>query len=183
VTDEQTEVRDVEVPKVDLVVLGLLAEQPRYGYQLLERIRERRMASWVEVGRASVYQALERLERRGAVSGRAQDSGVGPDRRVYELTAAGRRRLADGLAERLGAPAPYETESGTALAFLAAMEVSERKRALAAHEAALRTHRDDVRAAEADAPDRPTAALLARQAALAEAELAWFEAHRAALHH
>ncbi len=171
----------MEVPKVDLVVLGLLAEQPRYGYQLLERIRERRMASWVEVGRASVYQALERLERRGAVSGRAQGSGVGPDRRVYELTAAGRRRLADGLAERLGAPAPYETESGNALAFLAAMEESERKRALGAHVAALRTHRDDVRAAAADAPDRPTAALLARQAALAEAELAWLKVHRAAL--
>ena len=169
------------VAKVDVIVLGLLAEEPRYGYQLLERIRERGLSSWVEVGRASVYQALERLERRGAVSGRTQDSGAGPDRRVFELTDAGRRRLADGLAERLGTPAPYETEAGTALAFLAAIDPPGRRRALAAHEAAVRAHRDDVRAAEAVAPDRHTAALLERQAALAEAELAWLSSRRAAL--
>ncbi|MGZ4131883.1 MAG: PadR family transcriptional regulator [Actinomycetota bacterium] len=175
------EVSRVSVAKVDVIVLGLLAEEPRYGYQLLERIRERRMGAWVEVGRASVYQALERLERGGAVTGRTQDSGTGPDRRVYELTALGRRRLADGVAERLGTPAPYQTEAGTALAFLATMASPDRRRALAAHEAALRAHRDDVRAAEALAPDRPTAALLARQAALADAELVWLEAHRKTL--
>jgi DNA-binding PadR family transcriptional regulator len=169
------------VGKVDVIVLGLLAEEPRYGYQLLERIRDRRLSSWVEVGRASVYQALERLERRGAVTGRRQDSGAGPDRRVFELTEAGRRRLDEGLAERLGAPAPYETEAGTALAFIGELDRPGRRHAIAAHEAALRAHRDDVRAAEAVAPDRPTAALLARQAALAEAELVWLASYRATL--
>ncbi|MGE5226659.1 MAG: PadR family transcriptional regulator [Planctomycetaceae bacterium] len=169
------------VAKVDVIVLGLLAEEPRHGYQLVERIRERGWSAWVEVGRASVYQALERLERQGAVTGRTQDGGAGPDRRVFELTDAGRRRLAEGLAERLGTPAPYETEAGTALAFLATMEPRERRRALASHEAAVRAHRDDVRAAEAVAPDPPTAALLARQAALADAELAWLASHRSSL--
>src|SRR5207244_4290432 len=67
---------------VDVIVLGLLAEEPLYGYQLLERYRSRAMELWAEVGRASVYQALRRLERDGLVPGKAQGGqgrpGAGP---------------------------------------------------------------------------------------------------------
>jgi len=45
----------VKVSKVEVVVLGLLAEEPQYGYDLLERFRSRGMGFWVEVGKASVY--------------------------------------------------------------------------------------------------------------------------------
>ena len=78
------------VSKVELVVLGLLADEPSYGYQLLERFRERSMSFWGEIGRASVYQARDRLEAKGLVTGRAQDGTTGPDRRVYRLTRTGR---------------------------------------------------------------------------------------------
>ena len=33
--------------KVEVVVLGLLAEEPLYGYDLLERFRTRSMGFWV----------------------------------------------------------------------------------------------------------------------------------------
>ena len=55
--------------KVEVVVLGLLAEEPLYGYDLLERFRARSMGFWVEIGKASVYQALRRLERDGLIGG------------------------------------------------------------------------------------------------------------------
>ena len=86
--------------KVEVVVLGLLAEEPLYGYDLLERFRSRSMGFWVEVGKASVYQTLRRLERDGSIGGRSQDGPEGPDRRVYRITRAGRERLKRGLAER-----------------------------------------------------------------------------------
>ena len=72
--------------KVEIVVLGLLAEEPMYGYDLLERFRERGMAVWTELSRASVYQVLKRLERDGLVTGKAQKGRVGPDRRVFRIT-------------------------------------------------------------------------------------------------
>src|SRR5436190_16819050 len=59
------------VPKVEVVVLGLLAEEPLYGYDLLERFHTRSIGFWAEVGKASVYQTLRRLERRGLITGRA----------------------------------------------------------------------------------------------------------------
>ena len=57
------------VSRVEVVVLGCLAEEPLYGYDLLERFRTRSMGFWVEVGKASVYQALRRLEREGRSTG------------------------------------------------------------------------------------------------------------------
>src|SRR5687768_1530087 len=103
------------VPKVELVVLGLLAEEPMHGYDLLDRFRERSMGFWVEIGKASVYQALARLERKGRVAGRDRDGIAGPDRRVFRITRTGRARLDVGLIERFGDLAPYEAEASTAL--------------------------------------------------------------------
>ena len=53
----------MEVARVDVVVLGLLAEEPLHGYELIERFRSRALGRWSEVGRASVYQAMKRLEQ------------------------------------------------------------------------------------------------------------------------
>ena len=77
------------VSKVEVVVLGLLADEPMHGYDLLERFRARSMGFWVEVGKASVYQVLKRLEREGSIAGKAQEGTEGPDRRVYRITSGG----------------------------------------------------------------------------------------------
>ena len=84
------------VSKVEVVVLGLLAEEPMHGYELLERFRDRGLVEWAEVGKASVYQTLRRLESLGFVSARAQ-TGEGPERRVYRITPEGRKAFVRAL--------------------------------------------------------------------------------------
>jgi DNA-binding PadR family transcriptional regulator len=166
---------------VEVVVLGLLVEQPSYGYQLLERFRERSMSFWVDVGRASVYQALDRLEAKGFVAGRSQDSEGGPDRRVYRLTRAGRSRLDEALNAGFGGPAPYETEAGTAFSFLRSLPPSKRKAALDARQMATTNLLESIKTERARQSDPNADALLARQEALAVAELDWLRRHRAKL--
>lgn len=172
------------VPKVEVVVLGLLAEEPMHGYDLLERFRARSMGFWVEVGKASVYQTLHRLEARGLIAGRSQDGREGPDRRVYRITRAGRSRLDEGLTERFGELAPYETDAGLALGFADRLSASQAKDAIAARELALRDLLDALaaereRTAGGAAPGRALSdAMLDRQRALAEAELAWLARFR-----
>ena len=100
----------MDVARVDLVVLGLLAEEPLYGYELIERFRSRALGRWTEVGRASVYQALQRLEGDRSVAGRDEGGARGPDRRVYRITRPGRDRLRRGLLERFGAEAGYRSD-------------------------------------------------------------------------
>jgi DNA-binding PadR family transcriptional regulator len=175
------------VSKVEVVVLGLLAEGPMHGYDLLERARTRGMGSWAEVGKASIYQALHRLEGAGAVSGRAQEGPEGPDRRVYRITGVGRRRLRAGLDERFEALAPYETDGGLALGFVHLLPAADARRALDARERAVRDLLDTVgversRGAHDRGPGAVVSdAMLERQAVLAAAELGWIKGFRSSL--
>ena len=175
------------VSKVEVVVLGLLAEGPMHGYDLIERARARSMDLWAEVGKASIYQALHRLEARGLTTGKAQEGSDGPDRRVHRITGAGRRRLQAALAERFGEPSPYATDGGLALGFVHLLPAGDARRGLDGREQALRDLLDAIsteraRPAEDRAASRVVAdAMLDRQEGLAKAELAWIEGFRATL--
>jgi DNA-binding PadR family transcriptional regulator len=182
----------MSVAKLDVVVLGLLSDEPLYGYDLLERFRDRSMGFWVDVAKASVYQVLKRLERDGSIAGKAQDGTRGPDRRVYTITRAGRERLRRGLIERFGALTPYETDAGIALGFANLLSPAEARLAVDARERAVRDLLDAVnteldRSGVRSGSRRPAAgraistAMLRRQLALAEAELAWLRTFRATL--
>jgi DNA-binding PadR family transcriptional regulator len=175
------------VSKVEVVVLGLLAEQPMHGYELIERARARSMDLWAEVGKASIYQTLHRLEERGLATGKAQEGSDGPDRRVYRITGAGGRRLRAGLDERFEDLAPYATDGGLALGFVHLVPVGDARRGLDGRERAVRDLLDAIstereRAAEDRSAGRLVAdAMLDRQEALAKAELAWIKGFRTTL--
>jgi DNA-binding PadR family transcriptional regulator len=175
----------VALAKVELVVLGLLAEQPLHGYELLERFRSRSMGLWVEIGRASVYQALARLERRGLAAGRSQDGTEGPDRRVFRITPAGRARLQQGVLEDAGRSTPYESVAGTALGFLHLLPPAQARSAAEARERSVRDllariQGERERTAAPQPPSGPDR-MLDRQEALARAELTWLRGFRASL--
>ena len=163
--------------KVEMVVLGLLDDGAAHGYELLERFHERSMGFSVEVGKASVYQTLHRLERDGLVTGRAQDSDDGPDRRVYKITRSGRDRLRAGLIELSGDQGPYQSDAGAALAFVGDLPATEQRKALDARESALQ----GLLSAISDERARAGVAnpMLDRQEALAKGELAWLKGFRA----
>jgi DNA-binding PadR family transcriptional regulator len=172
------------VTRVDVVVLGLLAEEPLHSYELWERYRARAMGLWAEVGRASVYQALRRLEGAGLISGRAQEGEEGPDKRVYRLTRVGRDRLRAGLLERFGAGDPYVTGAAIPLGLAhlvpaddARRGVQQRERALKGLLAQVAAERERLAAARG-APATLAARMLDQQEVLARAELGWLSAYR-----
>jgi PadR family transcriptional regulator, regulatory protein PadR len=178
---------DVVVSRVEVVVLGLLAEQPLYGYQLLERFQERGMGHWADVGRASVYQALHRLERGGLITGRSQGRDDGPDRRVYRINRTGRDRLRQGVQERLGAGSTAQSEAGVALGLAYVLPGTGPRRAIEARQDEVA---ELIRTAEAQRGDlsgaRGPGAHLARrmldlQVTYLRAERGWLRAlHREA---
>jgi DNA-binding PadR family transcriptional regulator len=169
----------MRVSKVDVVVLGCLAEAPCHGYELRERMRASGMGLWASVGKASVYQCLQRLERAGLVAGRAQEGTEGPDRRVFRITRAGRARFAEGLEERFADPSPFETEAGVALGFVHLLGPAAGRRALESRERALVELKDAVKAERARGTGLD--AMLVRQQELADVELAWLRDLRTSL--
>ena len=80
-------------------LLLLLREAPAHGYVLLDRLRA---FGFEGSDPGGLYRALRKLEGEGLVASAWQRSGAGPDRRIYELTRAGRKELhrrAKALAE------------------------------------------------------------------------------------
>jgi DNA-binding PadR family transcriptional regulator len=85
-------------------ILAILVDGPSYGLQLKNEFEARTGSIWpLNVGQ--VYTTLARLDRDGLV--RQRSSG---DEKIYELTAAGRQRLAEWFAHPSGNRAPTRDE-------------------------------------------------------------------------
>jgi PadR family transcriptional regulator AphA len=77
------------------VVLGLLAHRPRSGYDIKTTVDRSTRFFWA-ASYGQIYPELRRLERDGLIKGENAARG-GRDRRVYELTPAGREALVEWL--------------------------------------------------------------------------------------
>ena len=75
-----------------VLVLHLLAEAPDHGYGLMQRI-ETLCAGLLAVNTNTIYPLLRRLEERGFIAGE-WDHPTKRSRRLYQITPAGRERLA-----------------------------------------------------------------------------------------
>ena len=71
----------------ELTVLGLLAEEPRHGYDLDRVITQRGIRVWTSLGFSSIYYLLDRLAGRGLIEVATQSTGR--RRATYRLTAEG----------------------------------------------------------------------------------------------
>lgn len=72
-------------------VLEAIDRDPTYGYDITQQIRKLGFSDVVE---GTVYTILVRLEKNKLVSIEKKPSEVGPPRKCYSLTEAGRKELA-----------------------------------------------------------------------------------------
>jgi PadR family transcriptional regulator, regulatory protein PadR len=76
---------------LDPLILAVLAGEPLHGYAVIEELKLR-SAGELDLPEGTVYPALYRLERRGLLRS-AWTRVDGRRRRIYRLTARGRREL------------------------------------------------------------------------------------------
>jgi PadR family transcriptional regulator, regulatory protein PadR len=79
---------------LDMIVLAALADGPAHGYAVIQEIRHRSGGAF-DLPEGTIYPALHRLEQSGLLNSRWTTGESGRQRRVYSLTRAGRRALAD----------------------------------------------------------------------------------------
>ncbi len=75
-----------------MLILSLVEERPRHGYELLKLLEER-SGGVLRFHIGSVYPILFRLDRRGWIRGEWQGEKGSRRRREYRITAAGRAVL------------------------------------------------------------------------------------------
>jgi PadR family transcriptional regulator PadR len=84
--------RELKKGSTELLILALLEERSRYGYEIGKRI-ELRSGGRLTFRIGSLYPMLSRLEARGLITGRWVEKAREPRRRYYRLTPPGRRVL------------------------------------------------------------------------------------------
>jgi DNA-binding PadR family transcriptional regulator len=77
---------------LDLLLLGILRDEPRHGYAVISELRDRTDGTF-DLTEGTVYPALHRLQDNGLLAS-DWDNVAGRRRRVYRITDAGRVALA-----------------------------------------------------------------------------------------
>jgi DNA-binding PadR family transcriptional regulator len=89
----------------ELAILSLIAESPKYGYEIERIIEARGMRNWTEIGFSSIYYLLNKLEKETLIKSKLkQPKGRGPARKVYTITSEGRAVHIKAALEALGPP-------------------------------------------------------------------------------
>lgn len=79
-----------------LTLLGLLSATPSYGYDL-KHSYDRYFGGRKPLAFGQVYATLARMIRDGYLKSVGEEAGGGPDRKRYEITPAGRQKLAEWM--------------------------------------------------------------------------------------
>ena len=146
---------------IELAVLGLLHEAPMHGYELRKRLAET-LGAFRAFSYGSLYPALRRLQRAGLIveeecdpadAERPARSWGRRAKRVYRITAEGKERFAELLAD--GGPQTWDDDGfGVHMAFFSRTPAEVRMRILEGRRRRVEERREGLRAALARAGDR-----------------------------
>ena len=154
----------------DIVLLSLLAEQPRHGYDLDRVIEQRGYRQWTSLAFSSVYYLLKRLSERGLLE---PDEGSQGRRTVFRVTEAGRRELRQAAGERVLAPAPPSAGVLPALNAYSRLDDPALAALLAQRAEALLGRLDELRALRAQVDEEHALAIFDYEILRQEADLVW----------
>ena len=154
----------------DIVLLSLLAEQPRHGYDLDRVIEQRGYRQWTSLAFSSVYYLLKRLSERGLLE---PEEGSQGRRTVFRVTAAGHRELRRAAGERVLALAPPCSGVLPALNAYPRLDDPELAALLAQRAEALVKRLDELRGLRAQVDEEHALAIFDYEILRQEADLAW----------
>jgi len=75
---------------LDMCLLSIIDEEASYGYEMVNKLRERGLDLASE---GSIYPLLSRLQKQGMIDGYLVQSSEGPARKYYRMSDRGRRTL------------------------------------------------------------------------------------------
>jgi DNA-binding PadR family transcriptional regulator len=159
------------------LVLALLAKEPSHGYELRSRIERALGPLSAQFNAGQMYVTLGRLEQAGLARSTREPAGPDrPERRVYDLTPAGRDRLAEWLSDVSWAR-PDLTDFHLKLVVAAAGRLADPVDLVSAQRRELVRRLGDAQRAALAEPDASDAALLLEGVVLRmQADLTWLDA-------
>lgn len=87
----------IRISDLEAAILGLIYEEPQYGYQLEKTIEGWGMRNWTQIGFSSIYYILKKLEKKELVKSKLEKVEGKPSRKVFTITDLGRKTMKEKL--------------------------------------------------------------------------------------
>src|SRR2546423_4970229 len=161
---------------LEVAILGLLKEQTMHGYQLSKRLADTLGAFW-KVSYGSLYPAIKRLEREGAVESAFPRDEVGRRKNVYRITDKGEKLFYE-LLQEAGQESWEDNRFRVRLAFFKYLKPDTRLRLLEKRRAFLEGRLSDLKTSLKNARERIdnyTLSLMRHGAEATEQDIAWLD--------
>jgi DNA-binding PadR family transcriptional regulator len=161
---------------LELAILGLIKESSMHGYQLKKRLSETLGSFW-QVSYGSLYPALKRLQKQGAVEIAFPQEDVARRKNVYRITSKGEEMFRE-LLERAGHEASEDSGFSVRLAFFQYLKPETRIRLLERRRMFLEGRGSDLKRSlqtYRERIDGYTLSLMNHQLASTEADIRWLD--------
>src|SRR4051794_30444761 len=170
-------------PMLELAILGLLQETPMHGYELRKELATKLGTIRAAISYGTLYPTLKRLQTAGWITESESDPSMIPPmtskrgRVVYKITAEGKERFADLLAQ--AGPETFDDPGfGVHFAFFARTDQATRLRILEGRRRRVEERREglrDVLSRAAERLDAYTLELQRHGLDACEREVRWLE--------
>lgn len=84
---------------IDLIVLGMLKQEPLSAYDIQKLVEYRNISKWVRISTPSIYKKVIQLEEKGYIKGNTVKEGKMPEKAVYSLTDSGVKEFEELMLE------------------------------------------------------------------------------------
>lgn len=78
---------------IDLIVLGMIKQQPLSAYDIQKQVEYRNISKWVKISTPSIYKKVISLEEKELIKGVTVKDGNMPEKAVYHLTESGEKEF------------------------------------------------------------------------------------------
>jgi DNA-binding PadR family transcriptional regulator len=162
----------MKVSLSEQLVLGILSEQARHGYDIEKVIIDRGMRKWTDIAFSSIYYVLERLEAKGLAT---STDTQGKEKKQYSITATGISVLKDEARKLIAERKPANMHFMTGLATSQLIEDTELTKSLERRKASLTSDLKALQSKQSSVAHmpRPAKQLFSLSEALLKAELSW----------
>lgn len=163
---------------IDLIVLGIVKQQPLSAYDIQKLVEYRNISRWVKISTPSIYKKVIQLEKKGYITSTMKKEGNMPKKAVYSLTSAGEAEFEELMLEISAQPINIFLDFNAVIVNLESLEPAEQRACLTNIEASvkvLKTYLEENISEKGGLPEIPETgkAVLQQQFILAESIEKW----------
>lgn len=157
----------------ELLILAILSETERYGYELKAIAANRKFDLWQNIALSSVYSVLQKLSRKGYLSYREVSQSSKPPRKLFEITPSGREALENTLLHNVNPRSGLLGQFELILAVWPILSDERRREILLSYRDFLRNRRDILYRLTSEEINPISRANYERPLRIIDAELSW----------